>query len=178
MKFLMLITVFLIFLFNGGVNGQSLSEFKTQVAEQLTEAFDRIIKLEKETKDLKSKDLNNTEEIKLLKQHVEDLKKYNQQETEIRIENEKQIKLLKEEVIEFRKITATETCVQLVKQGVTKGEDVYLDPDGVNHGKKQLLMLIIFLSRSSYWIGICSLNFYCNSPNILGEKSDINQVIL
>jgi uncharacterized ubiquitin-like protein YukD len=174
----MLITIFLIFLFDVGVNGQSLSEFKTQVAEQLTEAFDRIIKLEKETKDLKSKDLNNTEEIKLLKQHVEDLKKYNEQETEIRIKNEKQIKSLRDQVEDLRKITAPEKCLQFVKQGVTKGEDVYLDPDGVNHGKKQLLMLTIFLPPSSLWIGFCSLNFYRDGPNILGEKSNVNWIIL
>ena len=110
-----------------------------------------IIKLEKETKELKSKDLNNTEEIKLLKQHVEDLKKYNKQETKIRIENENQIKLFKEEnknqiklfkeeVKELRKITATESCPHLIKQGVTRGEDVYLDPDGVNHGKKAAII--------------------------------------
>ena len=153
----MLIIIFSISLFNGGVNGQSLTEFKKLVAEQLTEAFDRIIEIEKETKDLKSKDLNNTEKIKLLVQQVEDLKKYNEQETKIRIENENQIKLLKEEnknqikllkeeVKELRKITATETCPQLVKQGVSRGEDVYLDPDGVNHGKKQLLLLMTFLS--------------------------------
>ena len=45
-------------------------------------------------------------------------------------------KILKEEVKELRKITATESCPHLIKQGVTSGEDVYLDPDGVNHGKK------------------------------------------
>ena len=142
----MLIIIFSISLFNGGVDGQSLTEFKKLVAEQLTEAFDRIIEIEKETKNLKSKDLNNTEKIKLLIQQVEDLKKFNEQETKIRIENENQIKLLKEEVKELRKITATETCPHLLKQGVTRGEDVYLDPDGVNHGKKQLLLLMTFLS--------------------------------
>ena len=157
MKFGLLIIIFSISLFNSGVNGQSLTEFKKLVAEQLTEAFDRIIEIEKETKNLKSKDLNNTEKIKLLIQQVEDLKKFNEQETKIRIENENQIKLLKEEnqnqikllkeeVKELRKITATETCPHLLKQGVTRREDVYLDPDGVNHGKKQLLLLMTFLS--------------------------------
>ena len=58
MKIFMLIIIFSISLFNGGVNGQSLTEFKKLVAEQLTEAFDRIIVIEKETKDLKSKNLN------------------------------------------------------------------------------------------------------------------------
>ena len=131
----MLITVFLFFLFNGGVNGQSLAEFKTLVAEQLTEAFDRIIKLEKEIKELKSKDLNDTKELQFIKQQVEDLKKDNAQETKVRMENEKQIKLLKEQVEELRKITSPEKCLQLVKQGVTRGKDILLDPDGVNHGK-------------------------------------------
>ena len=151
----MLITVLLIFLFNGGVNGQSLAEFKKLVAEQLTEAFDRIIVLEKgraiEMKELKSKDLNNTEEIKFLKSQVEDLKNDNAQEKEIRIRNTEQIELLKEQVEELRKITAVETCSQLSKQGVTKGKDVYLDSDGVNHGKRQLLTLITF--SSPFWIG-------------------------
>ena len=96
----------------------------------------------------------NTEEIKLLKQHVEDLKKYNQKETEIRIENEKQIKLLKEQVEELRKITAPETCAQYVKQGATRGEDIYLDSDGVNHGKKAAVCTITILIALSffYWI--------------------------
>ena len=53
----------------------------------------------------------------------------------IRIENEKQIKLLKEQVEELRKITAPEKCLQLVRQGVTRGTDIFLDSDGVNHGK-------------------------------------------
>ena len=131
----MLVALFSIFLFNGGVNGQSLAEFKTLVAEQLTEAFDRIIKFEKETKELKSKDLNDTKELQFLKQQVEDLKNDNAHETEVRLENEKQIKLLKEQVEELRKITSPEKCLQLVKQGVTRGKDILLDPDGVNHGK-------------------------------------------
>ena len=75
---------------------------------------------------------------------------------------------------ELRKITATETCPQLVKQGVSRGEDVYLDPDGVNRGQKQLLLLITFLSPCYLWIGFCSLYLYHNNPNILGKKSDIN----
>ena len=62
-----------------------------------------------------------------------------------------QIELLKEQVEELRKITAVETCSQLSKQGVTKGKDVYLDSDGVNHGKRQFLTLIIF--SSPFWIG-------------------------
>ena len=173
-----MIIVFFIFLFNGGVKGLSVDELKDSVLNQFVEAFDRIIQVEKEIKDLKSKDLNNTEVIKLLMQQVEDLKKYNAQETEIRIKNENQIKLLKEQVEELRTITAPETCAQFVKQGGTRGDDVYLDPDGVNQGKKQLLMIIIILSLCSFWIAFCSLDSYRNSPNILEGKSDINRGIL
>ena len=110
----------------------------------------RIIKIEKEEiKELKRKDFNQTEEIKFLKSQVEDLKNNNAQEKEIRIRNTKQIELLKEQVEDLRKITAVETCSQLSKQGVTRGKDVYMDSDGVNHGKKQLLTLIIVLSPCS-----------------------------
>ena len=148
MKFLTLISIFLISSFNGGVNGLNVAELKDLVAAQFVEAFDRIIEIEKksaiEIKELKSKDLNNTKEIKFLKQQVEDLKKNNTQETEKRIRNTEQIKLLKEQVEELRKITAPETCAHLIKQGVARGQDVYLDSDGVNHGKKQMLSLLIF----------------------------------
>ena len=86
-------------------------------------------------KELKSKALNDTKELQFLKQQVEDLKNDNAHETEVRLENEKQIKLLKEQVEDLRKITAPEKCLQLVRQGVTRGTDIFLDSDGVNHGK-------------------------------------------
>ena len=165
MKFLTLITVFSIFLFNGGVDGRTVGELEKIVASQFVEVFDRIIRIEKEEiKELKRKDLNSTEEIQFLKIQVEDLKKENVQETEIRIrnenqqakeiqelekkheENKKEIEFLKQKVEDLQKFQAPETCYQLGKQGVTRGQDVYLDFDGFNHGKKQLLMLIIFLS--------------------------------
>ena len=141
----MMITVFSFFSFNGGVDGRSVEELEKIVASQFVEVFDRIIRIEKEEiKELKRKDLNSTEEIQFLKIQVEDLKKENAQETEIRIKNEKQIELLKEEVEDLRKTTAPETCATLVKQGVKRGKDILLDSDGVNHGKKQLLSLILF----------------------------------
>merc|ERR1712037_509595 len=90
MKFLVLITIFVIFLFYGGVTGRSVEELEKIVAAQFVEVFDRIIRIEKEEiKELNRKDLNNTEEIQFLKIQVEDLKNENAQETEIRIENEK-----------------------------------------------------------------------------------------
>ena len=162
MKFLVLITIFVIFLFYGGVTGRSVEELEKIVAAPFVEGFDRIIRIEKEEiKGLKRKDLNNTEEIQFLKIQVEDLKKENAQETEIRIKNEnkqakeiqelekkheenkKEIEVLQQKVEDLQKLQAPETCSQLGKQGVGRGEDVYLDSDGVNHGKKQLLIVDI-----------------------------------
>ena len=144
----MLINIFFIFSFNAGVNGRTLEELEKILASQFVEAFDRIINIEKESaieiKELKSKDLNNTNKIDFLTQQVENLKKDNAQETEIRIKNEKQIELLKEQVEDLRKTTAPETCAQLVKQGAKRGKDILLDSDGVNQGKKQLLSLTLF----------------------------------
>ena len=151
----MLITIFLILSFNSGVDGRSVKELEKIVASQFVEVFDRIIRIEKEEiKELKRKDLNNSEEIQFLKVQVEDLKKENVQETEIRIrnenqqakeiqelekkheENKKEIEFLKHIVEDLQKLQAPESCLQMGKQGVTRGQDVYLDSDGVNHGKK------------------------------------------
>ena len=149
MKLLILLNIFLIFSFNDTVNGRTVEELEKILASQFVEAFDRIINIEKETakeiKELKSKDLNNTNKIDFLTQQVENLKKDNAQEKEMRIKNEKQIELLKEQVEDLRKTTAPETCATIVKQGVTRGKDILLDSDGVNHGKKQLLSLTLFL---------------------------------
>ena len=180
MKFLTLINILIISSFNYTVNGRTVEELEKILASQFVEAFDRIIKIEKESakeikelkskdlnntnkidfltqqvedlkesaleiKELKSKYLNNTNKIDLLTQQVENLKKDNAQEKEIRIQNEKQIELLKEQVEDLRKTTAPETCATIVKQGVTRGKDILLDSDGLNHGKKQLLSLTLFL---------------------------------
>ena len=64
----MLITIYIFFSFNGGVNGLSVEELEKSVLNEFVEAFDRIVEIEKETKNLKSKDLNNNEEIKFLMQ--------------------------------------------------------------------------------------------------------------
>ena len=148
----MLITIFFIFSFNGGANGLSVAELKELVAAQLTEAFDRIIQIEKgsakEIKELKSKDLNNTEEINFLKIQVEDLKKNNVQETEIRIRNTKQIEFLKTQVQELQKLNAPATCSDLWKQGITRSQEIYLDSDGFNHGEKPVRASCTFPSNN------------------------------
>ena len=77
----MYVTFFWCLSFSEGI---TVDELRQQVAGQFVEAFDRIIEIEKksaiEIKELKSKDLNNTKEIKFLMQKVEELKKNNTQQ--------------------------------------------------------------------------------------------------
>ena len=90
-----------------------------EILSQFVEVYDRIINIEKEhvktIQQLERKHEDNSNEIQFLKQKVEDLEK----------------------------LTASETCAQLVKQNITRGQDVFIDSDGVNHGKKQLFALIL-----------------------------------
>ena len=121
-KFLMFITTaaFLSLLFINGVNGKSQAELEKEVLAQFVEVYDRIIKIEKEhvktIQELEKKHEDNLNEIQFLKQKVKDLQKMN----------------------------APETCAQLVKQNLTRGQDVFIDSDGVNQGKKQLFVIILF----------------------------------
>ena len=51
-------------------------------------------------------------------------------------ENSRQIEFLKQQVEELLKMIAPESCHQISKQGITRGQDIFLDPDGINQGKK------------------------------------------
>ena len=132
---------FLSLSFINGVAGKSQAELEKQVLDQFVEVYDRIIRIEKEhvktIQELEKKHEDNSNEIQFLKQKVEDLQKMN----------------------------APETCGQLVKQNISRGQDVFVDSDGVNHGKKQLLALILFLFPCPFWIRFCQLDFYRNFPN-------------
>ena len=123
-----------------------------EVLAQFVEVYDRIIKNEKDhvktIQELKKKHEDNSNEIQFLKQKVEDLEK----------------------------LTASETCAQLVKQNITRGQDVFIDSDGVNHGKKQLFALLLFLFTCPFWIGFCQLNFHQNISYFFEVKIDINLV--
>ena len=62
----------------------------------------------KQIQELRSNDLKKTEEIKFLKLQIEEL----------------------------RKMTAPATCSELSKQDITRDQEVFLDPDGLNNGEK------------------------------------------
>ena len=125
MKLFMLITICLNISSNG-VNGRSVDELEELVLDQFVEVFDRIILNEKKHNDFVKK--NGEEQALQIQQLV--IKD---------VENSRQIELLKQQVEELLKINAPESCHQLSKQGITRDRDIFLDPDGINQGKKQLL---------------------------------------
>ena len=127
MKLFMLITICLNISSNG-VNGKSVDELEDLVLDQFVEVFDRIILNEKKHKYFVKK--NGEEQALQIQQLVSKDE-----------ENSRQIELLKQQVEELLKINAPESCHQLSKQGITRGQDIFLDPDGIDQGKKQLLKL-------------------------------------
>ena len=113
-----------------------------EVLSQFVEVYDRIIKIEKDhiktIRELKKEHLKTIQELK--NEHrktIQELEKKHE-------ENSDKIQFLKQKVEDLEKLTAPETCAQLVKQNITRGQDVFIDSDGVNHGKNQLFALILF----------------------------------
>jgi hypothetical protein len=127
MKLFMLITICLNISSNG-VNGKSVDELEELVLDQFVEVYDRII-------------LNEKKHNHFVKKNGEEQALQIQQLVSKDEENSRQIELLKQQVEELLKINAPESCHQLSKQGITRGQDIFLDPDGINQGKKQLLKL-------------------------------------
>ena len=70
----------------------------------------------KQIQELRSNDLKKTEEIKFLKLQIEEL----------------------------RKMTAPATCSELSKQDITRDQEVFLDPDGLNNGEKPVKAFCTF----------------------------------
>ena len=126
MKLFMLINICLTIISSNGVNGISVDELHEAVLDQFVEVFDRII-------------LNEKKHNYFVKKNGEEQALQIQQLVSKDEENSRQIEFLKQQVEELLKINAPESCHQLSKQGITRGQDIFLDPDGINQGKKQLL---------------------------------------
>ena len=126
MKLFMLITICLTIISSNGVSGISVDELHEAVLDQFVEVFDRII-------------LNEKKHNYFVKKNGEEQALQIQQLVSKDEENSRQIELLKQQVEELLKINAPESCHQLSLQGITRGQDIFLDPDGINQGKKQLL---------------------------------------
>ena len=121
MKLFMLITICLNISSNG-VNGISVDELHEAVLDQFVEVFDRII-------------LNEKKHNHFVKKIGKEQALQIQQLVSKDEENSRQIELLKQQVEELLKLNAPESCHQLSKQGITRGQDIFLDPDGINQGK-------------------------------------------
>ena len=78
----------------------------------------------KQIQELRSNDLEKTEEIKFLKLQIEAL----------------------------QKMTAPATCSELWKQDITRDQEVFLDPDGLNNGEKPFKAYCTF-SRDKVTVG-------------------------
>ena len=113
-----------------------------EVLSQFVEVYDRIIKIEKDhvktIRELKKEHLKTIQELK--NEHLKTIQELEKKHEE----NSDKIQFLKQKVEDLEKLTAPETCAQLVKQNITRGQDIFIDSDGVNHGKKQLFALILF----------------------------------
>ena len=105
-----------------------------EVLREFTDVYDRIIRIEKDHK-------KTIQELQ--KEHVKTIQELEKKHED----NKNEIEFLKQKVEDLQKVHPIETCSQLVKQGIAKGQEIYLDSDGANHGKNPLLTLIIF-----FWI--------------------------
>ena len=103
-----------------------MDELEELVLDQFVEVFDRIILNEKKHNDFVKK--NNEEQTLQIQQLISKDE-----------ENSRQIELLKQQVEELLKINAPESCHQLSKQGEgIDGKRELVDPDGKNIGFKPI----------------------------------------
>ena len=99
-------------LFSNNVNAKSVNELEQEVLSQFVEVYDSI----------RYNNKQQAEKIQQLKQKDED--------------QSRKIELLQLQVKELQKLNAPSTCSQLWKQGIDRDQDIFLDFDGINHGKK------------------------------------------
>ena len=164
MKFLMLITICLS-VCSDGVNGISVDELEEAVLDQFTEAYTRIIAIEKKHNDFVKK---NSEEQALQIQQL-----ISKDE-----ENSRQIELLKQQVEELLKINAPESCHQLSKQGEgIDGKRELVDPDGKNIGFKPIEVSTFFFDlRTSRSIFLFFLKNFGHHKFLKRFKLHLNRI--
>ena len=111
-------------LFSNDVNAKSVSELEKEALSQFVEVYDLI----------RYNNKQQAEKIQQLMQKDED--------------QSKKIELLQLQVTELQKLNAPSTCSQLKKQGIDRDQEIFLDFDGINHGKKPVevcMYLALFL---------------------------------
>ena len=107
------------------VKGRSVEELEKLVTKRFLGIYDRMDLQDEEIQLLKNKDLKTTEEIKSLKQQIEESKStFKQQIEELK-------STFKQQIEEFKSISTTaKSCFQLGLQGIQKDGQFKVDPDG------------------------------------------------
>ena len=109
-------------LFSNNVNAKSVSELEKEALSQFVEVYDLIR-------------YNNKQQAKKIQQLM--------QKDE---DQSKKIELLQLQVTELQKLNAPSTCSQLSKQGIDRDQEIFLDFDGINHGKMPVEVCILHFS--------------------------------
>ena len=109
-------------LFSNDVNAKSVSELEKEALSQFVEVYDLIR-------------YNNKQQAKKIQQLM--------QKDE---DQSKKIELLQLQVTELQKLNAPSTCTQLWKQGIDRDQEIFLDFDGINHGKMPVVVCILHFS--------------------------------
>ena len=116
-------------LISNDVNAKSVNELEKDVLSQFVEVYDLI----------RYNNKQQAEKIQQLMQKDED--------------QSKKIELLQLQVTELQKLNAPSTCSQLKKQGIDRDQEIFLDFDGINHGKKPVevcMYLSLFLMQCNF----------------------------
>ena len=87
------------------------------------------------------------------------------------LEKMQEIEFLKLRIQELQKSNAPATCSELVKQGVTRSQEIFLDSDGLNHGEKPVKAFCDFANNITK-VGadkVISIK-QCGSPKCFREE--------
>ena len=86
-------------------------------------------------------------------------------------EKTQEIEILKLRIQELQKTNAPATCSELVKQGVTRSQEIFVDSDGLNHDKKPVKAFCDFANNITI-VGadiVISIK-QCGSPKCFREE--------
>ena len=91
------------------------------------------------------------------------------------MEKTKKIEHLELRIQELQKLNAPASCAHLWSQGLERSQDIFLDPDGVNHGEKPVQGFCTYPSNDDSFGEEKSINItYCEGPNCFQSDFQID----